>query len=214
MIVKFLATGIVFALGLSTAFSQTDFTQVNPVNSAAPSAMEVSRMASAAPQAAVDADYVLQPSDTIEMSVFREPDLTTKATISRDGSVQLPLLNEIKVSGLTIRDAREKIRKLYNADYLVEPQVSLGLVTFAEQKFTIMGQIIRPGNYLIKGDESVDVLQAIAMAGGFTRVANRKVTVKRPSPSGEQTFTINTKDPKIRFTIAPGDVITVGESWF
>lgn len=210
MIAKTLAAGAFLLLLLSEALSQ-----VNAINSTAPSALDSSRQANATPPVAADADYVLKPSDTIELTVFREPDLTLQATISRDGSVQLPLLNEVKVGGLTIRDAREKVRRLYNADYLVEPQITLALVTFAEQKFTIVGQIMRPGNYLIKGDENIDILQAVAMAGGFTRIANRgKVVVKRPGPSGEQTFTINTKDNRSQFKVIAGDVINVGETWF
>ncbi|HEY5752817.1 MAG TPA: polysaccharide biosynthesis/export family protein [Chthoniobacterales bacterium] len=209
MIAKTLAASVFFLLILPETFSQ-----VKTTDASAPSGLDT-REANVTPPVAADADYILKPSDTIELNVFREPDLTFQATISRDGFVQLPLLNEVKVGGLTIRDAREKVRRLYNADYLVEPQVTLALVTFAEKKFTIVGQITRPGNYLIKGDESIDVLQAIAMAGGFTRIANRgKVIVKRRSPSGEQTFTINTKDPRAQFKVMAGDVINIGESWF
>ncbi|HEY5892405.1 MAG TPA: polysaccharide biosynthesis/export family protein [Chthoniobacterales bacterium] len=210
MITRTLIVGVFLLLASSSIYSQVTTNELR-----ASQASDSSRLAGTVPSVAADADYVLQPGDSIGMTVFREADLTTQATISRDGSVQLPLVNEVKVAGLTIRDAREKVRKLYNADYLVEPQVTLSLVTFAEQKFTIMGQITRPGNYLIRGDEAIDLLEAIATAGGFTRIANRgKVVVKRQTPSGEKTYTINTKDYRTRFNVMAGDVINIKESWF
>ena len=52
-----------------------------------------------------DSEYILAPNDAIEMTIFREPDLTTRATISRDGTVQFPLINDIKIAGMTIKEA-------------------------------------------------------------------------------------------------------------
>src|SRR5678816_3709569 len=64
--------------------------------------------------AAAAGDYVLSPSDTIEMTVFREPDLTTRSRVGSDGSVQLPLIGDVRIAGLTVRVAREVIRKRYD----------------------------------------------------------------------------------------------------
>jgi polysaccharide export outer membrane protein len=165
-------------------------------------------------------DYVLSTSDTLEMSIYREPDLTTRSKIASDGSVQLPLIGEVKVTGLTIREARELIRRKYDADYLVNPQVYLNLVDFAERKFTILGQVARPGAYPFPGGRALDLLEAVAMAGGFTRSADRgKVIVKRTADGGaEGTIKVNAKKLSSggseTFKIQAGDVINVGESWF
>ena len=94
---------------------------------------------------AAGADYVLAPSDTVEMTIFHEPDLTTQTRIASDGSAQFPLIGEVKIAGLAMRDARELIRRKYDADYLVEPQVYLNIVGYAARKFTILGQVARPG---------------------------------------------------------------------
>ena len=154
------------------------------------------------------------------MSIFREPDLTTRSRVASDGTVQLPLIGDVKVAGMTVRSAREIIRKRYDADYLVDPQVYLNVINYAQRKFTILGQVTKPGTYEFPGGDSLSLLQAVGMAGGFTRTADRgKVIIKRPAKGGaEETLKLNAKkmaaEGKGVFNIAPGDVITVGESWF
>jgi len=164
-------------------------------------------------------DYVLTGADTLEMSVFHEPDLTTRSKISSDGTVQLPLIGDIKVTGMTVRDARESIRKRYDAKYLVNPQVYLNVVDYAQKKFTILGQVAKPGTYEIPGGTSLSLLEAVGIAGGFTRSADRgKVSIERTTSEGRQSIKINAKklsgDGENGFAVQPGDVISVAESWF
>jgi protein involved in polysaccharide export with SLBB domain len=166
-----------------------------------------------------ESDYVLVVGDVVELNVFREPDLTTQATIARDGTVQLPLVREVKLAGLTIRDARELLRGLYDKQFLVDPQVFLNVVKYAERKFTIMGQVARPGSYELQGGERIDLLEAIGLAGGFTRIADRgRVIIQRKEAGEVKAIKANAKrmadgktDP---LEVQPGDVITVKESWF
>ncbi|MEY3480521.1 MAG: hypothetical protein RIQ71_1296 [Verrucomicrobiota bacterium] len=166
-----------------------------------------------------ESDYVLVVGDLVELNVFREPDLTTQATIARDGTVQLPLIREVSLAGLTIRDARELLRSIYDKQYLVDPQVFLNVVKYAERKFTIMGQVARPGSYELQGGERIDLLEAIGLAGGFTRIADRgRVIVQRKEGGEVKAIKANAKrmadgkaDP---LEVQPGDVITVRESWF
>ena len=166
-----------------------------------------------------ESDYVLVIGDVVELNVFREPDLQTQATIARDGTVQLPLIREVKLAGLTIRDAREQLRGLYDKKFLVDPQVFLNVVKYAERKFTIMGQVARPGSYELQGGERIDLLEAIGLAGGFTRIANRgRVIVQRRTGSEVTAIKANAKKMadgrETPLEIQPGDVITVSESWF
>ena len=185
--------------------------------SAAPSAPSTS-VPPASNSAAASGDYVLSAADAVEMTVFRQPDLTTQTKIANDGTVQFPLIGELKIGGLTLRDARETIRKRYNADYLVEPQVYLNVIAYATRKFTILGQVNNPGTYAMPGGEHVGLMEAIGMANGFTRIADRgSVVVKRNDHGKEQTIKVNTKkftttDGK-QFELLPGDVISVGETW-
>ncbi len=180
---------------------------------AAPNSQSTPAIASAAN------DYILTSSDTLEMSIFREPDLTTRSRIASDGTVQLPLIGDVKVVGMTIRSAREFIRKRYDADYLVDPQVYLNVINYAQRKFTILGQVNRPGSYEFPGGDSLSLLEAVGIAGGFTRTADRgKVVVKRTTKGGDESLKVNAKkiatEGKGAFALVPGDVVTVGESWF
>lgn len=164
-------------------------------------------------------DYVLVIGDVVQLNVFREPELATQATIARDGTVQLPLVREVRLAGLTIREARELLRNLYDRQFLVNPQVFLNVARYAQRKFTIMGQVNRPGSYELQGGERLDVLEAIGLAGGFTRLADRgRVIVQRREGDEVKAIRINArrmadgKEPP--FEVQPGDVITVTESWF
>jgi polysaccharide export outer membrane protein len=166
-----------------------------------------------------EGDYVLAPGDTLDLMVYREPDLSMRSKIARDGRVQLPLLGEVKVAGLSVRDAQEQIRKLYDADYLVDPQIYLNIASYTQRKITVIGQVTRPGSYELAGSESLGILEAVGMAGGFTRIADTKnVTIKRKTAGKVETIKVNTKrleDPQGgSFQVLPGDIITVGESWY
>jgi polysaccharide export outer membrane protein len=196
-----------------------------PVAAAAPAAP----VAAPAPMAVVresggalssgESDYVLVVGDVVQLNVFREPDLTTQATIARDGTVQLPLIREVTMAGLSIRDAREMLRQLYDKKFLVDPQVFLTVVKYAQRKFTIMGQVARPGSYELQGGERMDLLEAIGLAGGFTRIANRgRVIIQRREADGVTAIKANAKrmadGKETPIEVQPGDVITVSESWF
>lgn len=164
-------------------------------------------------------DYILALNDSVQVTVFREPDLATEATVSRDGTIQLPLINDVKVGGMSVKQARDLIRRLYNAEYLVEPQVSVRVTKFADRKFTIIGQVNSPGTYTLDGGETINLIEAIGMAGGFTRIANRgKVVVKRISHGSPETLRVNAKamaaSEAAPLVIKPGDIINVGESWY
>jgi len=172
-----------------------------------------------AAQAAVNGDYILRGGDTIEMIVYREQDLNIRSKIGKDGMVQLPLLGEMKLGGLTVRAATSLIRSKYNADYLVEPQIYLNVAAYNTTKFTIIGQVNKPGTYEYSESEPLGLLEAIGMAGGFTRFADRgHVVVKRREGDKVRTMKVNAKkltDSGVeQFPIQSGDVLNIGESWY
>ncbi|MFM8657200.1 MAG: polysaccharide biosynthesis/export family protein, partial [Chthoniobacterales bacterium] len=128
-------------------------------------------------------------------------------------------IREVTLAGLTIRDARELLRTMYDKQFLVDPQVFLNVVKYAERKFTIMGQVARPGSYELQGGERIDLLEAIGLAGGFTRIADRgRVIIQRKEGGEVKAIKANAKrmaDGKVDpLEVQPGDVITVKESWF
>ena len=174
----------------------------------------------AASAAGVSASYVLSPNDAVQVEVYQEDDLRTAAVISQEGTISFPLIGVVKIGGLTQTAARDRIADLLRARFLVNPQVSVTVIRFASKRFTILGQVNRPGPYEIPAQEKIDLLEAIAMAGGVTRIGNgSKITVRRHLGDADKIFTLNAdkmgKHTDVeRFIINPGDSITVPESIF
>jgi polysaccharide export outer membrane protein len=163
--------------------------------------------------------YRISPNDTIRVKVYQEDDLTSDLRISRDGSTTFPLLGAINLGGKTVDEATTQIRDLLARDYLVNPQVTVTVTDYAKRRFTVLGQVGKPGIYDFPNEEGITLLQAIGMAGGFTRLARSgKVTITR-SAGGKKTFTVdvkaNTNDPGTKqFDVLPDDTISVDERTF
>jgi protein involved in polysaccharide export with SLBB domain len=154
------------------------------------------------------------------VKVYQEEDLTTQVRIARDGSITLPLLGTLNVGSNTVEQAVGVVRDLLAKDYLVNPQVSLTVLEYAKRRFTVLGQVNRPGTYEMPSDDQISLLQAIAMAGGYTRIGNpKKVTVQRMVDGQTKVFKnldaqAMAEEKKGKpFEVLPDDTITVGEKW-
>jgi len=165
-------------------------------------------------------NYVLVANDLIKLTVFQESDLETSVRISKDGMVNFPLIGPVKVGGRTVQDAAKLIRDLLAKDYLVSPQVNLTVMEYSKRRFTVLGQVQRPGAYDMPDRDTVTLLQALGMAGGYTRIADPgKITVRRTRSGSEGVIRLNARrmasgEVTSDFEVLPGDVITVGESIF
>mgnify|MGYP000048769255 CR=1 FL=1 len=164
------------------------------------------------------AEHVLGPNDSIEVRVFQEPDLDARVTLGQDGKVNLPLVGEVSVGGLTVNDASRAIAQKYKEGYLVNPNVTVTMGDYAKRRFTILGAVNKPGSFFFPAGESVSLLQAIGMAGGYSRVASpSKITIKRgdaKAPLKVDAKKMAESGAAATFMILPGDIITVGESIF
>lgn len=162
------------------------------------------------------AEHVLGPNDSIDIKVFQEPELDTKVTISQDGKVSLPLIGEVSVAGQTISEASRLIAAKYKQGYLVNPNVTVAMGEYAKRRFTILGAVNKPGAFFFPPGENVSLLQAIGMAGGFSRYASpSKILIKRgdagqPIKLDAKKMTKNGEAST--YMIKPGDIIEVGES--
>jgi polysaccharide export outer membrane protein len=165
-------------------------------------------------------NYRLAPNDLLDFRVYDEPDLTAEVRLAGDGTAIFPLIGSVSLRGKTIPQATALLRERYMAGYLVNPQVSLIIHTYAKRSFTVLGQVQKPGSYEIQGDEAIYLLQAVGMAGGYTRIADPgNITVRRTESGQEQVMRFNERrmakgDPSPDCVVKPGDVITVGESIF
>jgi polysaccharide export outer membrane protein len=168
--------------------------------------------------------YRLGPEDLIEMTVYREDDLAIKTKLDRDGTVVLPLIGEVRLGGLTLKQARKLITDLYERDYLVSPQVNLTYTSKdagSSGTFTVLGSVSQSGVFpLPKGRDRITIREAIAMAGGVTRYASEtKIKVRRRVGNEDKIFEINLKrmndDADTEsFYILAGDSINVPERIF
>lgn len=167
-----------------------------------------------------ESNYLLAANDLVKLTVFQESDLETVVRISKDGTVTFPLIGSVKIGGQTPQDAARLVRDLLAKDYLVNPQVNLTVMEYSKRRFIVLGQVQRPGAYDMPDRDSVRLLQAIGMAGGYTRIADPgKITLKRTKNGRETVIKLNAKrmasgDANSEFEVLAGDVITVGESLF
>jgi polysaccharide export outer membrane protein len=162
----------------------------------------------------------LSAEDIIQITVFQEPDLETKTRISQAGTITFPLIGEVKVGGLTPEAAAQSIRTQLAKDYIVNPQVMVSVTEYSKRRFTVLGQVQKPGAYEMPDRSEVSLLQALGTAGGYTRFADPSdIKVKRTVDGKETLYKLNAKnmasgnDPTA-FVVQSGDIITVGESVF
>jgi polysaccharide biosynthesis/export protein len=141
--------------------------------------------------AAPGPEYRLGPEDVIDVFVWKEPDLTTTAVVRPDGKISLPLANEIIASGKTAVELRAEIAERLN-QFVTQPVVSVMVKQVNSLKISVLGEVRKPDIYRIK--QRVTVLEAIAMAGGFTDLAKpTKVVVIRNGAAGPQRIKLNIK---------------------
>jgi protein involved in polysaccharide export with SLBB domain len=166
--------------------------------------------------------YQLSANDGIGVEVFGEEDLKTTARLNSEGNASLPLLGSVHLAGLTLTQATTRVTELYARDYLVSPKVNVTLLGYARRRFTVLGQVNKPGSYEMPETSpgGIDLMEAIAMAGGYTRIAApERTSVRRHLANGaDQMMRVNAKRVERGQTancrIQDGDSITVGESIF
>ena len=165
-----------------------------------------------------ESTYHLGPGDMIEVKIYGEEDLTARVRINENGTVDLPLLPGLSILTLNQSNACNRIRQAYMKDFLVDPLVSLTILEYGRSKVTILGQVRSPGVYLFPANEKLNLLQAIALAGGYTRAGEpSKITIKRVREGKENVIKLDAramaKEEGYKvFEVDPGDVVTIGES--
>jgi polysaccharide export outer membrane protein len=166
-------------------------------------------------------DYTLQASDLIKVQIFQETDLDREVRLSQECTVTLPLIGTINLKGMTVREAGELIRDLYNRDYLANPQVSVIVREYAARTVNVLGAVNKAGAVDFPPEQSMTLLDAIAKAGGFSRLADRsKVKLTRALPDGRAEMHIIDADEIIQgrakdtLFLQKDDVIYVPERLF
>jgi len=205
MTLRLLAASLLFLTAVPRASAQ-----VPSPRGAVPAA----RAAALANSNALDtsAEYQIGPEDVLDISVWKNPELSRTVPVRPDGKVSLPLLNDFQAAGLTPSSLREQLVSRLS-DFVPTPEVSVIVREVHSRKVAVVGAVKTAGRYELKSP--MTVLEAIALAQGFTDFAARdRIVVLRQS--GGTTTRIPFNYRKIadgaeqeNFFVRPGDIIVV-----
>ncbi|MBI4550230.1 MAG: polysaccharide export protein [Candidatus Omnitrophica bacterium] len=165
-------------------------------------------------------DYRINPKDILEIKIYPDEELNREVAVSPRGTVNFPLLGEIQVAGLTVTSAEKKMTALLEKDYLVYPQVHIRVQQFHTMTVSILGEVNRPGPYNLESEDGeTTLLEAIAMAGGFSNIANiKKIKIIRIEGGQKKSYRVNAEDiihgKKSDVTLQANDIVVVEQSWF
>lgn len=151
--------------------------------------------------------YRLGPGDVLQLRVYGESDLSDKLRVDESGMVPLPLVGKYRIEDLTLAEAQTVIENAYRGGYLKSPKLTLEILTF--RPFSILGEVRSPGAYTYTG--AINLLNAVASAGGFTYRANTKnIEIYRRDEDGN----LRRLMAGPATSIFPGDIINIRERLF
>ncbi|MBI5197925.1 MAG: polysaccharide biosynthesis/export family protein [Nitrospirae bacterium] len=164
----------------------------------------------------VTGSYLIGPEDVLEIYVWKNQDLSTTTVVRPDGMISMALLGDIQASGKTPTELQNIITERLK-EYQQEPKISVIVREANSYSFFILGEVIHPGKYTLKAETTV--LQAIALAGGFSQWAEKdKVLIIRKALTQEtdaQRITVrykdivSGKDDRANLYLKPGDTVVV-----
>lgn len=202
-------TCIILIFGVQRSFGQSDLQEFTSPKGAQKTVVSAAQ--------AIPPSYKIGIGDVIAINVYQEDDLCCSARVAEGGLIPLPLIGNVKVGGMSVSEATSVITGKLRDGYLVNPVVSISMVEQSKLTCTILGQVAKPGSVELPANGSSTLLEAIGLAGGFTRTASpNRITVKRKSGAIEKVSVKEqtTSENGPVFLIFPGDVITVPESIF
>jgi polysaccharide biosynthesis/export protein len=192
---------------------QKDDMKGTPVASArsASDAGEAAKPAAVA--ATTDPAYQIGPEDVLDISVWKEPEVSRVVPVRPDGRISLPLINDVQASGMApqqlAKAISEKLRK-----YLNEPQVTVIVTQINSQRVYVVGEVLKAGAFALT--PGMTVLQALSSAGGFTTFADvKKIHVMRTHDGKHMELPFNYRDvlkgdnPDQNIKLEPGDTVVV-----
>jgi polysaccharide export outer membrane protein len=168
--------------------------------------------------------HTLALADRVRIAVYQEEDLASVTRIDARGRVNLPLIGEIAIGGLTVIEAQTAIENAYkDGRFLRNPQVTVSVEEYAPREVSIQGQIRNAGRYTLPIESTLSVVELVTKAGGITDIGKGSaVTVTRILPNGtKKVFTVDvdsvikgkkdTKTDDSALLLQPGDIVYVPE---
>ena len=137
------------------------------------------------PSFAADEGYLINKGDKLRIDVWQEENLQREVMVSPDGTISFPLVGNIPAAGKTTGDLKALLRERL-AEFIPEPEVNVSLLTVEGNAIYIIGEVIRPGPYVMQ--KHLDVMQALSLAGGLTIFAAKNdIHVVRRAADGRST---------------------------
>lgn len=175
-----------------------------------------------------DPSYRLAAGDSIAVHLYGEPEMSAAQRLDSSGVLRLPMIGEVKLGGLTVREAESNLEKLYrDRELLKKPLVTISVSNYALREVSVLGAVRSPGNFQFpKETTSLDIADLITRLGGFTPTAKSDaVSVIRRKPDGtEEVTTVDVErmisgrrrgdSSRREFAVFPGDRIWVPERLF
>ncbi|EAU67344.1 AceH [Stigmatella aurantiaca DW4/3-1] len=152
----------------------------------------------------------------VEVRVFQEPDHSGIWRVSPEGTIDYPLCGKVTLEGRTSSTAADVLRECL-ARYLRNPQVAVLIREYNSKKIFVFGEVQKPGTFPYDGE--MTIIQAITLAGGFTKLAAKNSTnVTRRVDGQERKIRVPVEDIGVgrekNFLLQPGDIIFIPESFF
>jgi len=119
--------------------------------------------------------YVLGRDDVVRIIVLRHPELSGDFVVGPDGKIQYTFVGDVQAEGLTKEELKGKLKESL-AQYVKIPEISVAIIGYNSKKIYVLGEVVRPGMYSIKGN-FVSLREAIVQAGLHTRRASLRRTV-------------------------------------
>jgi polysaccharide export outer membrane protein len=164
-----------------------------------------------------ESQYKLQPADRLELNIFsltdekinfiKKPEV--EVVLDNKGQIELPVIGFVTISGLTLREAEQKLRTV-SSEYLKSPSISIKLLNF---NFTVIGEVSQQGSFN-STETRLNVLEAIGKAGGLTENANREnIRIVRTENNSAKIYQFNIlEDNSLQspnYFLQPNDIVLV-----
>jgi polysaccharide export outer membrane protein len=158
--------------------------------------------------------YAIGLGDVLEISVWKNPDLSVTVPVRPDGRISVPLLGDVQAAGMTPLALKQTLTDGYK-EYVTAPGVSVVVKEIHSRKIYVTGEVAHPGTYDL--EPRGKLMQALALAGGLTTYAKGRVVLLRDGRDGRQEkrmevalkSIINGKRPEDNLLLQPGDTLVV-----
>lgn len=200
-IARFSILALSCSLFLTACVPPGAVSQRTPAKPAGPAAQSAAQSGESGTVVPETAEYRLGPGDTVRITVYNNPDLTTEAELSQNGRISFPLVGEVTLGGLTRNEAeREVSAKLGSGGFVPNAHVNMLVTQYRSRQVSVMGEVNKPGNYPI--NKPTSIAEMLAMAGGIGPKGSDRVTLIRRDASGNsQRYELD-----VRKLLASGDL--------